>query len=117
MKNFLEIKLFNDDILTNNYYHIKYELKDEVYNFKIDDVNTYISKNNFIRENNEFKLDLNIKDKKCTYLLKEKELLFDIDVYFVEINFNKNKIVLKYKISTDEGLFKAEIIREDENNE
>ena len=63
----------------------------------------------------EFNLD--IEERKATYLLKEKNMSFDIDVEKIEYKKENNKIVLEYKISSDEETFKIEINEEDDINE
>ena len=81
------------------------EFNDEKYSFIISDVKTTISNKLFTRETNEYLFTLNIVDKKCTYLLKEKNMSFDIDVEKVEFLRRRRQTKLVYKIASDEEEF------------
>ena len=78
--------------------------------FKLDGFKMIINDRCFLRENDEYKLHLNIKEKTCLLHIKEKNLLYDINVEKIEYNNNRNKIELIYKIETDD--FENKIIIE-----
>lgn len=117
MKKLITLNLFKERRLEQEYKDIKAIEKDSKYIFSLDGVKTIISTTRFTRENNEFKFELDIKERKCTYYLKEKNMSFDIDVEKVMYKKEDNNIILEYKISSDEETFKIEIKIEDDINE
>ena len=117
MKKNITLNLFKENRLEKEYKDIKAIEKDSEYIFSLDGVKTIISTTRFTRENNEFKFELDIKERKCTYYLKEKNMSFDIDVEKVMYKKEDNNIILEYKISSDEETFKIEIKIEDDINE
>jgi len=117
MKKIITLNLFKERRLENEYKDIKAILNDGEYIFSLDGVKTVLSPTRFTRETNEYKFNLDIEERKATYLLKEKNMSFDIDVEKIEYKKENNKIVLEYKISSDEETFKIEINEEDDINE
>lgn len=117
MKKIITLNLFKECRLENEYKDIKAILNDGEYIFSLDGVKTVLSPTRFTRETNEYKFNLDIEERKATYLLKEKNMSFDIDVEKIEYKKENNKIVLEYKISSDEETFKIEINEEDDINE
>lgn len=117
MKKIITLNLYKKYRLENEYKNIKTIEKDDEYIFSLDGVKTIIGENRFIRENNEFKFVLDIKERNCTYYLKEKNMFFDIEVERVMYKKEKNNIILEYKISSDEEIFKIEINEKDDINE
>ena len=83
----------------------------------MDGVKTVFGPTRFTRENEEYKFCLDIQESKGSYLLKDKNISFDIDVEKVEYKKEKNNIILEYKISIDEETFKIIINEEDDINE
>lgn len=75
-----------------------------LYEFNMLDFKTIldIKQETFIRENNEYKFFLDIKNKACLITLKQENLTFDILVEEVNLLVLNNKIVLEYFIETDE---------------
>ncbi len=117
MKKIITLNLFKERQLENNYKDIKTIEKDGEYIFSLDGVKTILSNTRFIRETEEYKFSLDIKERKCTYLLKAQNMQFDIEVEKVMYKNENNIIILEYKISSDEETFKIEINVEDDINE
>lgn len=111
MKKIINLSLYKNKRLELEEKNIKAIYNDNKYSFIINDVKTTISDSIFTRETPEYLFSLNIKDKKSTYLLKEKNMVFDIDVEKIEYERRRQEIKLVYKISSDEEEFK--IIIED----
>lgn len=110
MKRPITLNLYKERRLVANYENIYALVNDFTYSFILDGIKTTINRESFIRENNEFKFHLSIKDKQATYLFKEQNTLFDIDVEKINLKKDKNTIILEYKISSDEEEFKLELI-------
>ena len=117
MKKIITLNLFKERRLEQEFKGIKAILKDGEYIFSLDAVKTVVSPTRFTRETEEYKFNLDIKERKATYLLKEKNMSFDIEVEKIEYKKEKNTIILEYKISSDEETFKIEINEEDDINE
>jgi trehalose/maltose hydrolase-like predicted phosphorylase len=117
MKKIITLNLFKADRLENEYKDIKSIEKDSEYIFSLDGVKTVFGPTRFTRENEEYKFCLDIQESKGSYLLKEKNISFDIEVEKIMYKKEKNTIILEYKISSDEETFKIEIIEEDDINE
>lgn len=117
MKKLINLNLFKENRLEQEYKDIKAIEKESEYILSLDGVKTIIGATRFIRENNEFKFELDIKERKCTYYLKEKNMSFDIEVEKVMYKKENNNIILEYKISSDEETFKIEIKIKDDINE
>ena len=117
MKKIITLNLFKADRLENEYKDIKAIEKDGEYIFSLDGVKTVLNSTRFTRETEEYKFNLDIDERKATYLLKEKNMSFDIEVEKVEYKKEKNNIILEYKISSDEETFKIIINEEDDINE
>lgn len=117
MKKIITLNLFKERRLENEYKGIKAIYKDGEYIFSLDGVKTILSLTRFTRETNEYKFELDIKERKAIYLLKEKNMSFDIEVEKIEYKKDNNTIILEYKISSDEETFKIEINEEDDINE
>lgn len=117
MKKVITLNLYKERRLDKVYQGIKAIKKDSEYIFSLDGVKTTLNENLFVRENNEYKFELNIKEKKALYLLKEKNISFDIEVEKIEYKIEKEVIILEYKISSDEEKFKIVIKEEEDLNE
>lgn len=111
MKKNIKLSLYKNKRLELEENNIAALFNAEKYSFIINDVKTTLSNKIFTRETNEYLFRLNILDKNCTYLLKEKNITFDIDVEKVEFKRRKNQTKLVYKIASDEEEF--EIIIEE----
>ena len=102
--------LYKNEKLLKKYENINIISKDNRHSLIIDDTKTIISKDNIIRENNEYRFELDITNKKATYLLKDKNAMFDIDVERISYNNEKNITIIDYKISSDNENTKIELI-------
>lgn len=105
----INLKLFKDNRKELEYQNINALKTNNFLSFFIDDVKTTINTNFFIRENNEYKFLLDIKNKKCTYLFKEKNMEFDIFVEKVKFFESSKQLTLFYKIESDESETKIKI--------
>lgn len=110
MKKTITLNLYKERRLEASYDNINALVNNSTYSFILDGIKTTLNSEEFIRENNEFKFHLNIKEQQATYLFKEKNTLFDIDVERINFKKQKNNIILNYKISSDEEEFKLELI-------
>lgn len=117
MKKLITLNLYTKSRLEKRYKEIPAIYQNESYLFKIEGVKTSINEERFIRETAEYQFKLDIKKKTATYLLKEKNVLFDIEVEQLKYKENQKKIILEYKLSSDEENKKIEIIIEGELNE
>ncbi len=117
MKQLLNIKLYKDKKIEKEYKNIKALLNNKKYTFKLDNIKTSISDRMFTRENDEFKFTLDILKKEATYYLKEKNILFDIEVLNLSSKNEDNNIILEYRLSSDDASFKIVIKIEGEINE
>ncbi len=117
MKKIITLNLYKEKRLEKSYKDIKAIVNNDSYLFLIDDVKTSLNSNFFTRETEEYKFTLDIKKKEATYLLKGKNMLFDIEVEKINFKLGKNNIILEYKLSSDEEVFKLELIVKDEINE
>lgn len=103
----INIKLYKNNRLEQEYNDIKCIAKDNTFTFNIDNVKSIINNKEFIRETKEYKFRLGIEDKKGYYKLKEKNMLFDIEIEKINYKVENNNIILEYKINTDEEKFKV----------
>lgn len=106
MKKNIKISLYKNKRLELEH-NIAALFNDEKYSFIINDVKTSLSDKQFTRESDEYLFTLNIIDKKCTYLLKDKNMTFDIEVEKIEYERRRQEIKLIYKISSDEEEFEV----------
>lgn len=115
MKKILHIKLYRKERLEKEYKSIIALEKNNTLTFFIDKIKTTITKEELIRENEEFTFKINFLKNECTYYLKENHMLFDIKV--LEKSFYKQEeksIIIKYFIETDEEPLKIEITWKEE---
>ncbi len=117
MKKLLNLRLYKAKKIENEYLNIKALYNNNTYTFKIDGIKTIISDKIFTRENNEFKFTLDLINKEGLYLLKESDILFDIDVLKLSFKFTERNIILEYRLSSDEDDIKVEIEIEGDLNE
>ena len=104
------IRIYNNDILNKEYLNIN-SMKNNKITFKLDNIKTIINNNILIRENEEFKFEIDLLNKKATYLLKEKNYLYDIEVKKSYIQYDNNKIIIIYNIETNEEEIKIVLER------
>ena len=102
--------LYKNDKLYKKYEDINIITRKDRHSLIIDDVKTVISKDKIVRENNEFRFELDLIKRIATYLLKEKNALFDIEVE--EINYDKDntRTLVEYKVSSDNEKTRIELI-------
>ena len=117
MKKNITLNLFKENRLEKEYKDIKAIEKDSEYIFSLDGIKTILGDNRFIRETDEYKFELDIKERKAIYFLKDKNMSFDIEVEKIMYKKENNNIILEYKISSDEEIFKIIIKIEDDINE
>lgn len=117
MKKIIILNLFKERRLEQTYNNIKAIENNNEYIFSLEGVKTIIGPSRFIRENDEYKFELNINEKTGLYYLKNQNMSFDIEVEKIKYKNEKNNIILEYKISSDEEEFKIEINVKDDINE
>ena len=66
------------------------------------DVKNIINNNSYTRENKEYRFNIDCNNNKSLYLLKEKNIEYDIKVYDSYIEINDNRITIFYHIETNE---------------
>ena len=99
LKLYQNSKLIQEDIIkaiTNN----------NKISFIHKDVKNTIDNDTYIRENKEYKFLIDLINKKSSYLLKNNNILYDIEVYASSIEKNEKKIIIKYNIETIEQSIK-----------
>lgn len=97
----INMKLYKDNKLEFEEKNIRCIEQFGNYSFKLKDSKMVLNDRLFLRENNDFKFKINIKDKTSEYLLKEKNLNYDIKVEKIEYQKNQDNITIIYKIETD----------------
>ncbi len=115
MKKLITLNLYKEKRLEKSYKDINAIVDNDSYIFMLEGVKTSINNTVFTRETKEYKFTLDIKKKEATYLLVDKNMLFDIDVEKINFQNKKNNIILEYKLSSDDENFKIEIIVKDES--
>ncbi len=103
--------IYKNNIVVEEYRDIKGISNNNSIVLNINKIKTTLKDKIFIRENNEFKFELDILNKKSLYILKEHNLKYDIKVRKSTIKEQKNKIIIEYDIETNEDLIKIEIER------
>ena len=109
MKKIINISLYKNKRLELEENNIAALYNDEKYTFIMNDVKTSISQDYFTRETQEYLFTLDIQNKKCSYLLKEKNMTFDIEVEKAIYERRRRTTKLVYKISSDEEEFEVKI--------
>ena len=115
MRKNINVSLYKNNRREINYNNINAISKEDSYSFIMDKIKMFISDDLLTRENEEFEFRLDMKNKTASYLLKEKNMLFDIEVEKINIQKDNNTIIIEYKISSDEEEFKIKI--EENKNE
>ena len=104
------INLYKNKELDKSYKDIKGLKNQNCITLILDDVKTIIKDNELIRENNEFKFNINLKTKESKYLLKEHNLTFKIEVIESNIEIKEKEIIINYLLETNEELITITII-------
>ncbi len=119
MKKFITLNLYKEQAKNRRkieYSNIPCIYTNNTYTMILDDIKTSINEDLLIRENNEFRFNLDIKNKTAIYLLKEKNVSFDIKIEKINIKKEKSNIILEYKLESDEEKTIIEIIEKEEKN-
>ena len=117
MKKIIDLYLYKEYRLDQDFKDIVAIEKNLEYIFLLDGIKTVLGPTRFVRETEEYKFELNIKEKTGLYLLKSQNMKFDIEVEKIMYKKDNNNIILEYKISSDEEIFKIELLIKDDNNE
>ena len=106
----INIELHKNNKLDKKYSKIKSIHHDDTYICTPFDAKTSLNENIFTRETKDYKFELNINKKVASYFLKEKNILFDIEVEKALYTKEKNNIILEYKIDSEEQPIKIVVI-------
>lgn len=110
----INIKLYENNILTKEYKNIKsIQNKDLVFN--IEETHMKISKKELIRENKEYKFILNFHNKTATYILKNPYTALELNVEHLSYKDNNTIVDIQYKIESNENNMEIIIERDDKN--
>ena len=104
------LNLYKNNKLYKKYEDINVITRKDRNSLIIDDVKTIIGRDRVVRENAEFRFELDLINKIATYLLKEKNTLFDIEVEEINYDNNKARTIVEYKVSSDQEKTKIELI-------
>lgn len=104
------LNLYKNNKLYKKYEDINVITQKGINSLIIDDVKTIIGRDRVVRENAEFRFELDLINKIATYLLKEKNTLFDIEVEEINYDNNKARTIVEYKVSSDQEKTKIELI-------
>ena len=115
----IDMKLYKDNEIFYDLNEIKAEVvkKDnyEIISFEVDNIKNVIDVYNegciLYRKNEEFEFKLDTIKNESTYFLKEIDSTFDINIEKCEYKNIENKIIIEYKIETDEAVNKIEIVK------
>ena len=106
MKKMININLYKDDRLQEEYKDILAIVDKESYKFKLNDVTTVISNRYFQRENEEYKFKLDFMNNEASFYLKTHKQLLPVKVEELSYNRTEKDLTVIYKIETDEEKFK-----------
>ncbi len=104
------IYLYKDNKLEKSYKNIKGINKEKEISLILDEIKTIIKENELIRENNEFKFNIDLIAKTSNYLLKQTNIIYDIEVIDANIIKKEKEIIIKYRIETNEEEIQIRII-------
>ena len=115
----IDMKLYKDNEIFYDLNDIKAEVikKDnyEIISFDVENIKNIIDVYNegciLYRKNDEFEFKLDTIKNESTYFLKEIDSTFDINIEKCEHKNIKDKIIIEYKIETDESVSRIEIIK------
>lgn len=97
---------------------IKGILEDETLNFEMDGMHHELNmkKQLFIRENEEYKFVLDIKNQTCCLNLKKENHELDVEVDYATLRIENSKCQLEYLIETTDEKVKLDLIWEVKND-
>ncbi len=98
----MNLKLYKNNLLDQEYKNINCMYQNSNISFLLNDCKMILNKHIFLRENNEFKFNINLQTKTCTILLKEHNKEFDIPIEQVSFSQKDNIMVLSYKTESDD---------------
>ena len=104
------IYLYKDNKLEKSYKNIKGIHKEKAISLILDEIKTIIKENEVIRENDEFKFNIDLIAKTSNYLLKQTNIIYDIEVIDSNIIRKEKEIIIKYRIETNEEEIQIRII-------
>ena len=104
------IYLYKDNKLEKSYKNIKGINKEKKISLILDEIKTIIKENELIRENDEFKFNIDLIAKTSNYLLKQTNIIYDIEVIDSNIIRKEKEIIIKYRIETNEEEIQIRII-------
>ena len=117
MKKIININLYKDDRLEEEYKDILAIVDKEYYKFRLNDTTTIISNRYFQRETDEYKFKIDFINNEASFLLKTHQQLLPIKVEESSYERKDNNLTVIYKIETDEERFKIYIEEKEDNNE
>ena len=117
MKKKININLYKNDRLEEEYKDILAIVDKESYKFKLNDATTIISNRYFQRETDEYKFKIDFINNEASFLLKTHQQVLPIKVEEKFYEKNDNNLTIKYKIETDEERFKIYIEEKEDKNE
>ena len=111
----LDIFLYKGDTLIKDGQNLNVENIDNAYRFYFD-VLTEIEQleDNLIfkRIDDDYEFTLHIKEEPlCNIYLKKEDVSFDINVDYARCNREENKLIIEYKIETDDEENKVIIVK------
>lgn len=111
----LDIFLYKGDILVKEGKNLEVEYNNNTYCFLFD-VLTQIEQNNdnliLKRMDDDYEFTLHIKDESlCNIFLKKENVSFNINVENASYNQENDKLIIKYKIETDDEENKVIIVK------
>lgn len=115
MKKMININLYKDDRLQEEYKDILAIVDKESYKFKLNDITTIISNRYFQRETDEYKFKLDFTNNEASFYLKTHNKLMPIKVEKLSYNKKEKDLTITYKIETDEEKFKIYIEEKGKN--
>lgn len=92
--------------------NLSYRIKKNDIEFLCDNISYKLRVSNLdaflVRESEEFKFVLDIRNQKCFYNLKETGTLLEIEIIKSNAKLLENKFIIEYELETEEGLNKVE---------
>lgn len=98
----MNLKLYKDNLLEQEHKDINCMYQNNNVSFLLNDCKMILNKHIFLRENNDFKFNINLNTKTCTILLKEQGKEFDIPIEQVSFSQQDKNMILAYKTASDD---------------
>lgn len=117
MKKIININLYKDDRLQEEYKDILAIVDKESYKFKLNDVTTVVNNRYFQRETDEYKFKIDFINNEASFLLKTHQQLLPVEVEELSLERKEKNLTMIYKIATDEEKFKIYIEEKEDKNE